>query len=85
MEDARFRVGELVFASSVIHNDGSLPDAPDEAVLAEPGAKGVVVRCGHLSEDPAQEIFLVRFEDAAGSMGQPVGCLADELASEPPA
>ena len=33
MEDARFRVGELVFASSVIHNDGSLPDAPDEAVV----------------------------------------------------
>ncbi len=84
MEDTRFRIGELVFASEPIYNDGSLPDEPDDAVLAAAGSKGVVVRCGHLAEAPGQEIFLVRFEDTSGSLGPPVGCLADELASEPP-
>ncbi|MCB1895114.1 MAG: nitrogen fixation protein NifZ [Zoogloeaceae bacterium] len=83
MEDARYRIGELVFASERIVNDGSLPQLAEDAVLAEPGCKGVVVRAGHLAES-REEIFLVRFEDDSGTLGPPVGCLADELASAPP-
>ncbi|MCB1907600.1 MAG: nitrogen fixation protein NifZ [Rhodocyclaceae bacterium] len=83
MEDTTYRIGELVFASQRIVNDGSLPELPEDAVLAEAGRKGVIVRCGHLAES-REEIFLVRFADEGGTLGPPVGCLADELASAPP-
>ncbi|MCB1954732.1 MAG: nitrogen fixation protein NifZ [Rhodocyclaceae bacterium] len=85
MDESRFRIGEMVFASARILNDGGLPDLALDAVIAEAGSKGVVVRCGHLAELPDAEVFLVRFEDAGGTLGPPVGCLAEELASAPPA
>jgi nitrogen fixation protein NifZ len=45
----------------------------------------VVVNHGHAAVDPAQEIYLVRFEGeagAAGDLGPPVGCLPDELTQD---
>jgi hypothetical protein len=40
----------------------------------------VVVNVGHANELPDEEIYLVRFEiDAEGTLGDPVGCLTDEL------
>ncbi len=81
---ASYRVGEMVFAQSVIANDGGIPDMDEAGVLADAGARGVVVMNGHSEIDPGEEIFLVRFEDAQGTLGPPVGCLAEELGSEPP-
>jgi len=80
-----YRVGEMVFAQAPIANDGGIPDVGEGAVLATAGTRGVVVRNGHSAVDPSQEVFLVRFEDARGTLGPPVGCLPDELGSEPPA
>ncbi len=71
--------GDMVYAAVKIENDGGIPEIPADAVLAEPGTRGVLVNIGHLEEDPATEIFLVRFEDEKGNVGPPVGCQADEL------
>jgi len=79
-----YRVGEMVFAQAAIANDGGIPDMDEAGVLADAGTRGVVVMNGHSEVDPSQEIFLVRFEDAQGTLGPPVGCLPEELGSEPP-
>jgi nitrogen fixation protein NifZ len=69
----------MVFATVRIENDGGIPDIPADAVLAEPGTRGVLVNIGHLEDDPAVEILLVRFEDQDGYVGPPVGCQPEEL------
>ncbi len=71
--------GDMVFAATLIHNDGSLPDLPEDAPLAEPGRRGVIINIGHLEEDPDKELFLVRFENADGDLGPPIGCWPEEL------
>ncbi len=71
--------GDMVFATVRIENDGGIPDIPADAVLAEPGTRGVLVNIGHLEDDPAVEILLVRFEDQDGYVGPPVGCQPEEL------
>ena len=78
-----FIVGDLVFARDTLTNDGGVPDVPQEAVLAAARARGVVVRVGHLEAEPTQILYVVCFEDAAGVLGPPVGCLPEELTQEP--
>ena len=57
----------------------------EEGLIAPAGARGVVVHFGHSEVDPSREIYLVRFETGAdGSLGNPVGCLPDELTQDPP-
>ncbi len=78
MDGASYGLGEVVFASEDLFNDGSLPDVEEGALLAAAGTRGVVVKAGHL-DGTRTEIFAVRFEGADEVLGPPVGCLVDEL------
>lgn len=75
--------GDIVFAAATIINDGGIPEMPEDAVLARPGARGMLVNIGHLEENPEREIFLVKFETDAGELGPPVGCWPEELTDSP--
>ena len=74
--------GDLVYAATAIYNDGGLKDVEENALLATAGARGVLVRKGHLEEDETRGVFLVRFEDADNNLGPPIGCYAEELRAE---
>jgi nitrogen fixation protein NifZ len=73
--------GDLVYAASHIYNDGGIPDIPQDALLAEPGTKGVIIETGHLEEAPERVLYLVRFEDAELNLGPPTGCWPEELST----
>jgi nitrogen fixation protein NifZ len=55
-------------------------------------ALGLVLRAGLrpskfvpgelVKQDPDRTVFLVRFEDAEGNLGIPIGCWAEELRAE---
>jgi nitrogen fixation protein NifZ len=84
MARVQYDIGDLVFAAEDIFNDGGMPgiDEP-EGLIAPAGARGVVVHFGHSELDPAQEIYLVRFEAGPeGLLGDPVGCLPEELTQD---
>lgn len=74
--------GEIVYASTALYNDGSLPDVDHGALLAAAGTRGVVVKTGHVEAAPEVEIVVVRFEGADAVLGPPVGCFADELTQD---
>lgn len=78
-----FNVGDIVFARETLQNDGGIPEIAEDAILAQPGTRGVVVQHGYLEADEREELYLVRFEDAAGELGPPVGCLPEELTQNP--
>jgi len=80
--DVQYDIGDLVFSREAIYNDGGIPEVDAEALLAAPGARGVVVKFGHLEADKQQEIYLVRFEGSDGTLGPPVGILPDELTQD---
>jgi len=71
--------GDRVYAASHIYNDGSIPEIADNALLAKPGTRGVILETGHLEESPERIVFLVRFEDSQLNLGPPTGCWAEEL------
>jgi nitrogen fixation protein NifZ len=75
--------GDMVYAASHIINDGSIPSLEESAMIASPGARGVIINIGHLEEAPERELFLVRFEDADLNLGPPAGCWPEELSVEP--
>lgn len=75
--------GDVVYASSHIINDGSIPALDESAMIAAPGTRGVIVNVGHLEDAPERELFLVRFEDADLNLGPPAGCWPEELSAEP--
>ena len=79
---ATLEEGDVVYAATTIHNDGGLPDVAEDALLAAAGARGVIVRKGHLEDDAARNVFVVRFEDGEKNLGPPIGCYAEELAAE---
>ncbi len=84
---SKFQMGDMVFAAQDLYNealeetgDSAIPGIAPDALLVATGARGVVVNVGHVQEMPEEEIFLVRFEtDAEGTLGEPIGCLAEEL------
>lgn len=80
--NGRYDIGDLVYATGEIVNDGGIPGLAADALLAGPGTRGVVVNRGHVEAAPEQEIYLVRFEGEAGNLGPPVGCLPEELTQE---
>lgn len=86
MASVQYDIGDLVFAAEDILNDGGMPGIDDaEGLIAPAGARGVVVHYGHSEIDPSQEIYLVRFETGpAGTLGNPVGCLPEELTQVEP-
>jgi nitrogen fixation protein NifZ len=77
-----YGVGDIVFSRIAIENDGGIPGLAADALLAAPGVRGVVVNFGHAQMDENEEIYLVRFEDGAGELGPPVGCLPEELTQD---
>ena len=74
--------GDMVYAATAVYNDGGLEGVAENALLAEAGTRGVIVRKGHLEDDEGRSVFLVRFEDADKNLGEPIGCFAEELRAE---
>ena len=77
----------MVYAAEDILNDGGMPGIEEEEGLIAPaGARGVVVHFGVAEQDESRDIYLVRFEDGPdGILGNPVGCLPEELTQDCPA
>ncbi len=83
----QYTLGDLVYAAIDLHNDsleetgeGGVPGIAANELLVANGTRGVVVNIGHAEADPAQDIYLVRFETGPdGNLAEPIGCLADEL------
>nr|WP_221048947.1 nitrogen fixation protein NifZ [Methylogaea oryzae] len=74
--------GDVVYARADLYNDGGIAELEEGALLAPAGARGVIVRKGHLEEEPGRSVFLVRFEDGARELGPPLGCWAEELRAD---
>jgi nitrogen fixation protein NifZ len=72
-------LGDVVFAAHTIIDDGSMPESEEGEVLAEEGARGVIVMKGYVEESPDRSVFLVRFEDKDLNLGRPIGCWAEDL------
>lgn len=72
-------LGDVVYAAHTIIDDGSMPESAEGEVLAEEGARGVIVMKGYVEEDPARSVFLVRFEDKELNLGRPIGCWSEDL------
>ena len=83
MELLNLQQGDAVYAAVTIANDGSVPDAAENEVFAQPGALGMLINTGHLEEDPDQTLYLVSFENEAGELGPPITCLPEELRTTP--
>ena len=81
MNVEKLDVGDVVYAARDIIDDGSMPDNQFGDVLAEAGARGVIVMRGHVEEDPHKDVFLVRFEDSELNLGRPIGCFSDDLSA----
>lgn len=81
MEDFKYDIGDLVYAAENILNDGGMPGVEQEdGLIAPAGMRGVVVQYGRAEADESQHVYLVRFENGPdGNLGDPVGCLPDEL------
>ena len=77
-----YNLGDMVWSRSALQNDGSIPDLKPDEALAHAGARGVVVRVGSVENSPEISVYLVRFEDASGVLGEPVGCFGDELTQD---
>jgi nitrogen fixation protein NifZ len=82
-----YQIGDMVFAALDLYNEpieetgeSGIPGIAPGELLAAAGTRGVIVNVGHAQKMPDEEIYLVRFEmDAAGTLGEPIGCLTDEL------
>lgn len=72
-------LGDVVHAAHAIIDDGTMPDSEAGEILAEAGARGVIVMKGHVEEDPGRSVFLVRFEDRDLNLGRLIGCWAEDL------
>jgi len=79
MSSLELSPGDMVYAATDLYNDGSLPDLEAGALLAANGTRGVVLKVGHLEEEPDRTLYLVRFEDAELNLGPPVGCWEEEI------
>lgn len=76
-------VGDVVYAANTITDDGSIPNGVEGDILAEAGTRGVITMIGYVEEEPDRSVFLVRFEDTAMNLGNPIGCWVEDLAVEP--
>ena len=87
MATVQYEIGDMVYAAEDILNDGGMPGIDEEEGLIAPaGSRGVVVHFGVAEMDESKEIYLVRFETGPdGLLGNPVGCLPEELTQVEPA
>jgi nitrogen fixation protein NifZ len=81
--ETEYQPGDVVFSTGEIRNDGTLPDLPEDALIASEGTRGVVINEGHLEEFPDKTLYLVRFEGMKDVLGPPVGVWPEELTQEP--
>jgi nitrogen fixation protein NifZ len=68
-----YDAGQRVRALGNLLNDGSFPDAEEEAVLVDAGAIGEIIKVGALVENNAI-VYLVEFNARA------IGCFENEIA-----
>jgi nitrogen fixation protein NifZ len=73
---AKFQWGQPVCAALDLYNDGSLPDAPEDALLVAAGGPGEVVQMGR-HEASGAPVYMVDFGVAV------LGCLEEELTPLP--
>ncbi len=78
-----YQSGDIVYSTKAIYNDGSLPEMPDNELIAKEGARGVVINEGHFEEFPDELLYLVRFENDHEVLGPPVGVWPDEITQAP--
>lgn len=67
-----YKWGQQVLALVDLVNDGTYPDHPVDAVLAETGSEGEIVQVGHHVE-ANQPVYMVDFD------GLVIGCLEEEI------
>jgi len=79
MHISQVQPGDIIYADKDIINDGSMPGAELNQVLAKKGDRGVLVNTGHYEEFPDATLYLVRFENDSKDLGHAVTCLEDEL------
>jgi nitrogen fixation protein NifZ len=71
--EPRYQWGQRVRAAIDLVNDGSFPDQPPDAVLAQSGDAGEIVQVGSHVES-GTPVYLVEF-----GANRIVGCLEDEI------
>lgn len=71
--EAKYQWGQLVKTRTDLHNDGSYPEQPVDALLVEVGALGEIVQVGRHVET-GMPVYLVEF-----GPGRVVGCQEEEL------
>jgi nitrogen fixation protein NifZ len=69
----KYQWGQRVKAFVDLHNDGSFPDEPEQALLVNAGATGEIVQVGAHTESNIP-IYLVEFTERLV-----VGCLEEEI------
>jgi nitrogen fixation protein NifZ len=69
----KFQWGQRVRALTDLHNDGTFPDAPVEALLVSSGDTGEIVQIGAHVELNIP-VYLVEFADR-----RVIGCLEEEI------
>lgn len=69
----KFQWGQRVKALTDLRNDGTFPDAPEEALLVKTGDMGEIVQVGTHTEENFP-IYLVEFGEQLV-----VGCLEEEI------
>ena len=79
MSRQTFEPGDTVYANKELRNDGSVPDLPENELIAYSGTRGVIINIGHLEEQPDQVLYLVRFENHDLTLGPPIGCWPQEI------
>jgi len=73
IRQARYQWGQRVAAQVDLVNDGSHPDAGEDALLVPQGGVGEIVNVGH-HEEANLPVYLVDFS------GRVIGCLEEEIA-----
>ena len=78
VRERKFQWGQPVVAAADLYNDGSLPDAPGDALLVIAGGPGEIVQVGHHAEANVP-VYMVDFGVAV------LGCLEEEIGPMPEA
>jgi nitrogen fixation protein NifZ len=73
IREPKYQWGQPVIALTDLVNDGSHPDAAQDALLVASGTRGEVVQSG-IHEESNTPVYIVGF-----SGGRVVGCLEEEL------
>jgi len=84
MTENDIKPGDIVYAKENIYSDGSLPEYPENALIAAAGTRGVLINVGEIIIEETKEtgtLLLARFEDEGQVLGLAVGCWPEELMS----